>query len=187
MEYQCEKKIAIFESHMNTINQLSFSLDGKCLASASNDQQIKLWKIELSEQQKISKGHQKCVSQVAFSKDGLIFASGSYDKSIILWDLIDKNLIIMLQEHTSFVKYLSFSFCSKWLASGGCDASICLWDVKFPHEATLFYKIQEIYLIPDELQFSPQGCFTTISNDDREQNKNQNDEEKKLQVTKIQV
>ncbi|CAD8120542.1 unnamed protein product [Paramecium sonneborni] len=182
-----KKKIAVFEGHTSVINQLSFSSDGKCLASASDDKQIKLWNIELSEQQKISKGHQKRVSQIAFSRDGLIIASSSDDQSIILWDLIDKNFIIQLEEHTSQIKCLQFSCCSQWLASGSYDESICLWDVKFPHEATLYYKIQEMYLNPDELHFSPSGSFTTLTNDKGEQNKNKNNQEENVKVHKFQV
>ncbi|CAK74523.1 unnamed protein product (macronuclear) [Paramecium tetraurelia] len=177
-----KKKIAVLEGHTGKINQLSFSPDGQCLASASDDQQIKLWNIEQSEQSNVSKGHQQCVNQVAFSKDGLIIASCSGDCSIILWDLIEKNFIIMLKQHKLAVKCLEFSFCSKWLASGSIDGSICLWDVKFPQETTLFYKINELYLFPDFLHFSPSGCFATISNDGGKQK----DSKQKI-VTKIQV
>ncbi|CAK74527.1 unnamed protein product (macronuclear) [Paramecium tetraurelia] len=164
-DVNAKKKIAVFEGHTDFVNQLSFSSDGQCLASASNDKYIKLWNIELSEQSNISKGHQKCVNQVAFSKDGLIIASCSKDHSIILWDLLEKNFIIKLEDHTQEVLCIEFSFCSKWLASVCNDGLLYFWDVKFPQETTLYFKINELYLYPNILCFSPSGCFATLSND----------------------
>jgi len=64
---------------------VAFSLDGKMLASGSEDQTVKLWNIHTGECLETLHGHSKRVCSVAFSSDGKTLASGSGDETIKLW------------------------------------------------------------------------------------------------------
>ncbi|AFZ13498.1 WD40 repeat-containing protein [Crinalium epipsammum PCC 9333] len=75
------------EGHDNYVISVSFSPDGKTLASSSADCTIKLWDVETGKEIRTLTGHEDSVSSVSFSPDGKTLASGSSDKTIKLWDI----------------------------------------------------------------------------------------------------
>ncbi|TRU33045.1 MAG: hypothetical protein EWV50_18335, partial [Microcystis aeruginosa Ma_MB_F_20061100_S20] len=70
--------------HTGNVNSVTFSPDGKIIASASADRTIRLWSRE-GEEIKTLNGHTDWVRDVCFSPDGKIIASASADKTIRLW------------------------------------------------------------------------------------------------------
>ncbi|KAG8980708.1 hypothetical protein FRB90_007528, partial [Tulasnella sp. 427] len=73
--------------HVDDLNVVVFSPDGKVLASGSRDATIRLWDVETSSPMGALIGHSRPLSSVAFSPDGKTLVSGSMDDTIILWDL----------------------------------------------------------------------------------------------------
>ena len=72
--------------HRFMISGLTFSRDGRRLASASWDRTIKLWDVTSAEEALTLPGHTSWVFSVAFSPDGQRLASASGDKTIRIWD-----------------------------------------------------------------------------------------------------
>lgn len=62
--------------------RLTFSPDGKLLATGSDDMTVKTWKVETGEEVATMTGHADGVTSVAFSPDGKLLASGSFDKTV---------------------------------------------------------------------------------------------------------
>ncbi len=122
---------SIMHGHSFFVTSLSFSLDGKLLASASYDKSIILWDVEKPQTIGSLIGHNSSVKTVSFSPNGKLLASGGDDNNIILWDIIEKKPVGKpLTGHKSYVESLTFSPCGKFLVSGSRDKTIIFWDVE---------------------------------------------------------
>jgi WD40 repeat protein len=142
--------------HINTVNSVAFSPDGKLLASGSSDKTIKLWDPALGRELRTLAGHTGEINTVAFSPDGRILASGAgvldgskpqgndhpADKTIKLWDVSTGREIRTLVGSEGEVTAVAFSPDGRTLASSSgaiqrfergewiMDRVVRLWDVE---------------------------------------------------------
>jgi eukaryotic-like serine/threonine-protein kinase len=72
--------------HQGAVRGLTFSPDGKRLASGGEDRTVRLWDTETGREALTLRGHEDTVRYVAFSPDGRWLASGSDDKTVRVWD-----------------------------------------------------------------------------------------------------
>ncbi|NET02667.1 MAG: TIR domain-containing protein [Sphaerospermopsis sp. SIO1G1] len=148
------KERNILEGHNYRVISVSYSPDGKTLASGSRDKTIKLWDIETGKQIRTLIGHNSYVNSISYSPDGKTLASGSFDNTIILWDVKTGKQILTLIGHNSTVNSISYSPDGKRLASGSGDNTIILWDVKTGKQIRT---LNEDYLWIYSVSYSPDG------------------------------
>ncbi len=86
----------MLQGHSYSVISVTFSPDGKYLASGSHDKKIKLWSVESQKEVTTLQGHSKAVRSVAFSPDGKYLASGSVDSTIKLWSIESQKEVITL-------------------------------------------------------------------------------------------
>lgn len=120
-----EKERLCLEGHTAGVNSISYSPDGKIIASASADKTIKLWHSDGQLFQTL-KGHRDVVNNISFSPDGKMIASASQDKTVKLWNLKGK-LLTTLKGHTDVVNSVSFTRDNNMIASASSDKTIKLW------------------------------------------------------------
>ena len=110
------------------VSSVSFSRDGKYIATASGDKTGRLWDLTGKLIQEF-KGHQDSVKSVSFSRDGKYIATASWDKTARLWDLTGK-LIQEFKGHQGWVSSVSFSPDGKYIATASLDNTARLWRIK---------------------------------------------------------
>ncbi|HYP00723.1 MAG TPA: caspase family protein, partial [Pyrinomonadaceae bacterium] len=72
--------------HGGEVHALSFSADGKTLATGSSNGEIKIWNTADGQAAQTLSGHTALVRALAFSPDGKTLASASFDKTARVWD-----------------------------------------------------------------------------------------------------
>ncbi|MEG4406197.1 nSTAND1 domain-containing NTPase [Microcoleus sp. MON2_D5] len=111
-----------------SVSSVSFSPDGKYIATASDDKTARLWDLRGKLIQEF-KGHQGRVNSVSFSHGGKYIATASGDKTARLWDLTGK-LIQEFKGHQEGVNSVSFSPDGKYIATASSDNTARLWQIR---------------------------------------------------------
>ncbi|MEO2021246.1 MAG: WD40 repeat domain-containing protein, partial [Pirellulaceae bacterium] len=127
------RELLAFEGHASQVWDLAFSPDGKQIATASEDQMVKVWNATRGRRLLVFEGHTGTVWSIAFSPDGQqLISGGGTDKKageIKLWDLATGKLLFTKQEHALAVQGVAFRSDGKQVASASWDSTIQLWDV----------------------------------------------------------
>jgi len=128
---------SVFNQPFGSIRTMSFSPDGKVLATGDTNSEIWLWQTAFSPtsgdiKSHIStfQGHQNWVCSVAFSPDGTQLVSGSADRTVRLWDVQTGECLHTLAGHQNWVMSVAFSPDGTQLVSGSADRTIRLWDAQ---------------------------------------------------------
>jgi WD40 repeat protein len=120
----------VLQRHLNWVSGISYSPDGKWLATSGADNRLVLTDLQ-SETAVTYPGHQGVVRSVEFSPDGARLASGARDNLVIIWDVSEpganKEPMAVYAGHTNGVNDVRWSPDGQKVASGSDDGTVLLW------------------------------------------------------------
>ncbi|KAG2444913.1 hypothetical protein HXX76_001649 [Chlamydomonas incerta] len=139
-----------------SVNTVSFSPDGKLLATGSNSKAVRLSAADSGTLVAVLEGHQFFVQCVRFSPCGRYLASSGWDGLVLLWDVASGQQVAALEGHTDRVLGLAWSPDSRHLASCGYeeDRTVKLWSVD---SHACFATLREHGAAVHSVAYSPDG------------------------------
>lgn len=121
-----------FSGHIDTINAVAFSRDGKKFVTGSADKTARLWSTQTTVSQAIftgsMAGHTNMIWSVAISGDGTRVLTGGFDNVAKVWFTDTGQLNHTLAGHTGPVRAVAFSPDDSLLITGSDDGTVRIWN-----------------------------------------------------------
>ncbi len=156
-------KIIRFSLDLSVVSSLTFSHDGKTLASVGSNNTVKLWDISARKELGTFFFPHYQATLVALSPDLKTLASADWDNTVTLWD-ITTGTVATLSGQTKSILSIAFSPDGKILASASEDHTIKLWDIATRKQlGTLYGHSGSVRLVA----FSPDGKILASAGDDQ--------------------
>ncbi|MBF2065459.1 MAG: CHAT domain-containing protein [Calothrix sp. C42_A2020_038] len=153
------KQFNSLQGHQSYIRSVIFSPDGETIATASDDQTVKLWNHK-GQMLKSFDAHARLINSISFSPDGQI-VTNSNDDTAKLWNREGK-LIATFVGHEDNVNSAAFSPDGKILATASSDKTVKLWNRKGQFLKTFTGHGDQVHGV----SFSPDAkTLATASND----------------------
>ena len=166
VEWRTKREIDLLreQGHSGRVMSVSFSPDGKTLASSGNT--IVLWDVPAGKEKTVLTGHEHphdvwSVMSVSFSPDGKTLASsgvnviGTKDSTVRLWDVATGKQVSEFTGHKGAIFSTRFSPVSNNTLISGSEKDLWLWDVALGTYEK--FKVFEVVPYVFSTGFSPDG------------------------------
>ncbi len=117
------------EVHSDTVLGLSFSPDGRTIASSAADKTIRLLDVATGDVTRSLEGHTHHVLSIAWQDDGLSLASASADRTVKVWDAETGEQRRTISGFGKEITAITFVSATNQLATACADGQVRLYDV----------------------------------------------------------
>jgi WD40 repeat protein len=124
------------QGHVAPLNAVAIGPDGTTLASAGEDQVVKLWNLASGRVLHSLAMHTQPVWGLAFSPNGELLATGSCDGTLALWDVASGGFVRALLGHSRSQSHIVFSPDGTSVAAGNEFGTVKRWHVANGNEAS---------------------------------------------------
>lgn len=154
-----------YYGHTDRVYAVSYSPDGRFLASASRDGSVKIWDASGATRQSLHSFEinpdpapdSYGATNLSFSPDGKLLVATNAKSEIIVWDTAFwQEVRRKTTAHEGTIWGLAFSPDSAQLLTGGADGQLKLWNVSDLSEINTFSEHKEGV---EAVAFSPDGAF----------------------------
>ncbi len=118
--------------HSDVLYAASFSPDGKLIATAGYDREIKLWDSRSGELLRSMMGHNGAVYDVAFSPDSKLLVSGCADETVKVWRVATGQRLNTLGQPEGEVLSVGVTGDGKFIMAGSTDNRLRVWAMGDP-------------------------------------------------------
>ena len=126
------------EGHSGPVSRLSYSADGRYLASASMDEGVRVWDMKTRRCVTVLGGNVGGANTPVFSGDGRLLAVSAGDGNIRIWNTDGFQFITRLEGHENAVNSITFSPNNRFLVSGSRDQRVRIWRIREEHGVSTF-------------------------------------------------
>jgi WD40 repeat protein len=117
--------------HTAPVKLISFSPNGQLLATAAEDNTVRIWDPALGKE--LSRAQSDSVQRFVFSPDGRRLVTVSQDGAVVLWDSNDMQSVITLRKSGAAPTSLTFSADGLSLAVSDDKGDVRVWQGSQPH------------------------------------------------------
>ena len=136
----------VLTGHEDSVTVVSYNPSHTCLASASEDKTVKLWRSQHSSDSVALCGHEGAVSALEWVPGSdFILVSGALDGTVRVWDTIQSTCLHVVAAHQKEIYAISCSPDGKYVASGSNDATVTVASVTEGKKILTFTGNSEVY------------------------------------------
>lgn len=158
------EKLKELRGHRSKVHGVAYSPNGKYLATASLDRDVKLWDTATNREVKTFVGHKDYVFSVQFSPNGVFLLTASADKTVRLWNVESGKEIRELTGHLGMIQQAVFSRNGELIVTGGSDNNGRVYETA---TGNYLFSLRGHRNKVESVAFSPSGRLIATGSSDR--------------------